>query len=396
MWKTSPGSTTASSGRLSHHAGRAAVQPLQPHPGAGLRRRCSRVTESYFFFAYPFLVSVPGYNVRAVGLPDAERDRNLEMLRFIGEQTAARGMEFQLGLWTHAYEWPNSPRPNYPTEGLNSANHAPYCRDALAAMLQACPAIGGLTFRIHGESGVAEGSYDFWKTVFDGVVRGGRRVEIDLHPKGIDQTTIDTGAGHRHAREALTQVLGRAPRHAVPPGRHPRAGDARARAAPGSGLLRSATATRSFLRYGYGDMLREDRRYGVIHRVWPGRSGCCYGAIRVTAAAYARAFSFCGSNGAEIMEPLTFKGRKGSGIAGRPHAPMPTPLSRPRWDWEKYEYTYRVMGPPALQSRFRPRRLAPLFARALSGSRGGHRRRAGQRRPHPAHRHHRASALGGQ
>jgi hypothetical protein len=80
---------------------------------------------------------------------------------------------------------------NYPTEGLNSANHAPYCRDALAAVLKACPAIGGLTFRTHGESGVAEGSYDFWKTVFDGVVRAGRPIELDLHPKGIDQTTID-------------------------------------------------------------------------------------------------------------------------------------------------------------------------------------------------------------
>ena len=61
----------------------------------------------------------------------------------------------------------------------------------LAAVLKACPAISGLTFRTHGESGVAEGSYEFWKAVFDAVVRSGRRIELDLHPKGIDQTTID-------------------------------------------------------------------------------------------------------------------------------------------------------------------------------------------------------------
>ena len=56
------------------------------------------ITDCYFHFAYPFLLSLPGDNVRAVGLPDAERDRNLEMLRFISDETAARGLQFQLGL----------------------------------------------------------------------------------------------------------------------------------------------------------------------------------------------------------------------------------------------------------------------------------------------------------
>src|SRR5712691_7639156 len=60
-----------------------------------------RVTDAYFLFAYPFLLAVPGYDVRAPQLPDAERDRNLEMLQFIGEQSVARGLEFQLGIWMH-------------------------------------------------------------------------------------------------------------------------------------------------------------------------------------------------------------------------------------------------------------------------------------------------------
>ena len=37
------------------------------------------------------------------------------------------------------------------------------------------PSIGGLTIRTHGESGVPERSWDFWKVVFDGIVRSGRR-----------------------------------------------------------------------------------------------------------------------------------------------------------------------------------------------------------------------------
>jgi hypothetical protein len=132
------------------------------------------VTDAYFVFAYPFFLDIPGYSVRAVGLPAGERDRNLETLRFISDQAAAHGLHFQLGLWMHGYEWANSPNANYTIEGLTAQNHAAYCRDALTALLRACPAIGGVTFRIHGESGVTEGSYDFWKTVFDGAVRCGR------------------------------------------------------------------------------------------------------------------------------------------------------------------------------------------------------------------------------
>ena len=75
------------------------------------------VTDAYFLFAYPFFLSVPGHNVRARNLPDAERDHNLETLRFISEQTAAHGLEFQLGLWMHGYQWENSPHPNYTIEG---------------------------------------------------------------------------------------------------------------------------------------------------------------------------------------------------------------------------------------------------------------------------------------
>ncbi len=61
----------------------------------------------------------------------------------------------------------------------------------MRALLKACPAISGVTFRIHGESGVEEGSYEFWKTVFEGVATCGRKVEIDMHAKGMDQTMID-------------------------------------------------------------------------------------------------------------------------------------------------------------------------------------------------------------
>jgi hypothetical protein len=300
------------------------------------------VTDAYFLFAYPFLLDVPGYRVRVPQLPNSERDRNLEMLKFISEQTVARGIEFQLGIWMHGYEWINSPNPNYTVEGLTADTHGPYCRDAVRALLKACPAISGVTFRIHGESGVEEGSYQFWKTVFEGVATCGRRVEIDMHAKGMDQTMMDTavatGLPIKISPKYWAEHFGM-PYHQADireverpkPGRE------------GTGLMKLSSGSRSFLRYGYGDLLREDRKWGVLHRIWPGTQRLLLWGDPLTAAAHSRAFRFCGSDGVEIMEPLSFKGRRGSGIAGNRTGYADASLT-PRWDWEKYEYGHRIWG----------------------------------------------------
>ena len=300
----------------------------------------TNVTDAYFLFAYPFLLSVPGYDVRVPQLPDAERDRNLEMLRFIAQQTVTRGLDFQLGLWMHGYKWNASPNPNYTIEGLTPETHGPYCRDAVRALLKAIPEISGVTFRVHGESGVEEGSYQFWKTVFDGVATCGRRVEIDMHAKGMDEGLIAAALGSgqpvKISPKYWAEHLG-LPYHQA---------DIRAQEWPRTdapGLMKFSAGSRNFLRYGYGDLLREDRKYGVIHRVWPGTQRLLIWGDPVTAASYSRAFSFCGSDGAEIMEPLSFKGRRGSGIAGGRCAYADASLN-PRWDWQKYAYSLRVWG----------------------------------------------------
>jgi hypothetical protein len=301
-----------------------------------------RVTDAYLLFPYPFLFSVPGYNVRVPQLSDTERDRNLEMLRFISEQTVARGLQFQLGLWMHGYEWIDSPNANYTISGLTAANHAPYCRDALRLLLQKCPAIGGVTIRTHGESGVEEGSYQFWQTIFEGVASCGRRVEIDLHTKGLDQTMLDNALATRQpitvSPKYWAEHLG-LPYHQT---------DIRQLEVPDpakqtSRLMNLSEGSRSFMRYGYGDLLREDRSWQVVHRVWPGTQRLLLWGDPVAAAAYSKAFTFCGSNGAEIMEPLTFKGRRGSGIAGDRCAYADATL-RTHWDWQKFEYSYRLWG----------------------------------------------------
>ena len=300
------------------------------------------VRDAYLLFAYPFLLSVPGYSVRAVGLPDEERERNLEMLQFIGRETVKRGMDFQLGIWTHGYQWADSPNANYTISGLTPDNHAAYCRDALASLLAACPTIGGVTLRTHAESGVREGSYDFWRTVFDGAKRCGRKVELDLHPKGLDWKLIDealaTELPVRLSPKYWAEHIGMpyqqtAIRELEMPRGHPQA----------DAFAALSTGSRSFTRYGYADFLREDRRYGVMFRVWPGSDRLLLTGDPLTAAAHSRAFGFGGSDGAEFFEPLSFKGRRGSGLAGGRCAYADGSLE-PHRDWEKYLYTYRLWG----------------------------------------------------
>jgi hypothetical protein len=340
--------------------------------GLGYDFSYHEVSDSYLHFAYPFLLKVPGYNVRATNLDDSERDQNLEMLRFISDESAKRGLHFQLGLWTHAYDWPDGPRVNHMIEGLTPQTHAPYCRDALAILLKECPNISGITFRTHGESGVAEKTYDFWKTVFDGATRCGRRVEIDLHAKGLDWRMIEIaqatqmpltispkfwaehmGLPYHQAAIRSTEVVSR---ESEVGGRkddpRPTTSDPR--------LFTNSLGSRSFLRYGYGDLLREDRKFSVLHRIWPGTQRLLLWGDPTFTAAYSRQSSFCGSAGCELMEPLTFKGRKGTGVAGSRTAYADQSLV-PAQDFHKYLYWYRLWG----RSLYNPNASPEVWQRQL-------------------------------
>ncbi len=299
------------------------------------------VRDAYFLFAYPFLLPVSGYKVRAVNLPDEERDRNLEMLQFISAQAVAHGIDFQLGIWTHGYHWGPSSQPNYTIEGLASDNHAAYSRDALTVLLKACPDISGITLRTHGESGVREGSYSFWSTVFSALPACGRKVNLDLHTKGLDQKLVDaalqTGMPVTLSPKYWAEHMGLPYHQAAIRELEMPHDDHR------EGFFALSGGSRSFTRYGYADFLTEDRRYGVMFRIWPGSHRLLLWGDPASSAAHARAFNFCGCNGVELFEPLSFKGRRGSGIAGSRCAYADSSLE-PRWDWQKYLYTYRSWG----------------------------------------------------
>ena len=85
----------------------------------------------------------------------------------------------------------------------------------------------------------------------------------------------------------------------------------------GAGLMTLSEGARVFTRYGYADLLRDDRRYTVRHRVFSGTQRLLLSGDAGLGRGLSRAYQFCGSTGADLMEPLTCRGRRGTGGAGQ-------------------------------------------------------------------------------
>lgn len=316
------------------------------------------VMDTYFCFMYPFLISVPGYSVQVNGLSVEERDKNLETLRYISGQAKLRGLQFRLGLWNHAYDYgPNNTNKKYMIEGLDSSNHAAYCRDALKHLLQACTDIEGMTFRVHFEGGVPEPTHDFWRVVVQGIEASGRQIEVDFHAKGVNDELIDiaesTGSPVVLSTKYWAEHMGLPYHQASIRERefYPKqSGDTKAAAhsSIGNPEIRrggmEVTSKRSYTRYGYADYYRDDRKYGLVHRVWPGTQRILMWGDPAMAAGFGRYASFCGSLGIEWFEPLSFKGRKGSGSPGGRELYADEQLQLFHRDWTKFAYTYRLLG----------------------------------------------------
>jgi hypothetical protein len=300
------------------------------------------VTENYLLFSYPFLVDLPEFGVRVVGLDDAERRANLDALRYASSEAARRGIDFFVGFWTAGVELDDGIAGDYTIEGITTDNHAAYVAAAIETILTECPGIAGITLRVHYESGIPEPATEFWKTAFSGVAAVDRPVAIDLHSKGLEAATIDaaltTGADVFITAKFLAEHLG-LPYHQT---------TIRASELPietsDADFASVTRASRRFTRYGYADYLRDDRRYRVVYRHWPGTQRLLLWGDPAFAAGYSRVASFGGAEGAEFFEPLAYKGRKGSGRPGGRQVYRDPHLADGAAEWRKYRYTYRLLG----------------------------------------------------
>jgi hypothetical protein len=343
------------------------------------------VSDVYFHLAYPFLVSVPGHPVTITNLTDDERRRNLDTLKFIAREADRRGLEFQLALWTQSYDFDDCPNAKHQITGLGPGNIAAYCRDALAMILAEIPEISGLTLRVHVESGIPEGDYEFWRTYFSAVTGAGRAIRLDLHAKGIDEKITDialaTGMPVSISPKYTSEHLG-LPYHQasiraleLPVGDEMPADPNVSRdmktlyagrdAEKHADKWKFSEGTRKFMRYSYGDLMREDRPYDIVFRIWPGTIRILLWGDPVLAGGYGRNSTFCGAKGVELCEPLSFKGRMGTGVPGSRTGYRDAYLSSRR-DWQKFEYTYRVWG----RSLYDPEAEPEAFQRFLDSKFG--------------------------
>jgi len=326
----------------------------------------SPVRDNYLCFVYPFLLDVPGTSVRAQGVDSSERRRNLEQLRFIARETVYRGMDFQLGLWNHAYDYGRSASGAFADQrfavlGLSSENHAQYSSLALAQLLEEIPEITGVSLRVHYEGGIHDlGHEAFWGTVFDGIASVGRPIQVDMHAKGVDQALLEAvskpglqpvlsakyWAEHMGLPYHQAAIRPREQNEPIPPGRE---------------LDGITEFSRRFTRYGYADFLRVDRPFDVMFRIWPGTSKVLMSADPTMAAAYARTTTIGGALGLDLCEPLFFKGRKGSGVR-EGKDPYADPELRLGDDiWRKYRYTYAVWGRMLHDADLDPARLLAVL-----------------------------------
>jgi hypothetical protein len=301
------------------------------------------VRDNYFCFAYPFLFDVPGYEVKVLELSEEERRLNYETLHYIGQETKRRGMHFQLGLWNHSYLFTDSPNMDYTIAGIDEKNHAAYCRDAIRKLLKEYTEIDGLTFRVHYEGGIPEPAYEFWRVALEGTKDIGRRVDIDMHAKGINdeliQIALDTRQPIFISPKYWAEHMG--------PSYHQAAIRDNEFSLPKNQTMDMQAITawsRRFTRYGYADYLQDDRKIGILFRLWPGTQKLLLWGDPALAAGYGRHSHFSGTQGIELCEPLTFKGRKGSGSEGGREPYLAEELKLPNRDWLKYKYTYRLWG----------------------------------------------------
>src|SRR5919199_607291 len=109
---------------------------------------------NYLAPPYPFWLELPEFpQIRVPGLSEAERNRNLETLRYISQAAADHGIAFTLGIWEHNIQ--TSPHRMTPTtEGITRENIGPYSYAALKKILQLCPAIVSVQMRTNEESGI--------------------------------------------------------------------------------------------------------------------------------------------------------------------------------------------------------------------------------------------------
>jgi hypothetical protein len=272
---------------------------------------------------YPFWMDLPEFpTIRARNLSAAQRERNLEMLRYISQGAAGRGIDFTLGVWEHDIQHQRIPPMKPMTEGLTRENIGPYSYAALKKVLQLCPAIRSVQMRTNSESGIPnDQQVDFYKNyVFRAIHDAGRPVLLDLRgwvvAGGMVKAAEEIGVPVRLSTKYWAEDLGRPYQPAE-----------------------------TFPNYSYLNFLEKPRRYGFYWELWGLGSNrlLLWGNPEYVRRAVST-FGLGGAEGFEIDPPLA---QKGFGNApGKWGVFTEAQKDRVFWKWEfeRYWLFYRLWG----------------------------------------------------
>jgi len=288
---------------------------------------------------YPYFFDTPGYgNVHMVGLTPEQQRKNLAALNRLIELAHERGIAVSLGIWDHIYragvqtggaEWVNDyhgkPVPNT-VEGVTTENLNAYTLASLQELLKQVPAVDGIQFRIHEESGLKREEMDgFWREVFTKMHALKPALLVEARAKGtpdsVIKTGLDLGLNLRVETKYWMEQMGLPfhPMHTNPPDQHNR-------------------------RHGYADLLRYPQRYQIDWRLWNG------GTSRILlwgdpdyVRRYCDTTLLYQSPNWDVQEPLATKME-----AQRPEMPtfdlMPPQHRYYEYEFERYWYFYKVWG----------------------------------------------------
>lgn len=279
---------------------------------------------NYLTPLYAYLVDTPSYpDVRARGVTAADRRRNLHMLGRIAELARARGIDFTLGIWMQA------PVPAYSAEvkveGLPTGlRFAEYCAEGLRRVLEACPAISGVQFRMNAESGVTEEMQtEVFRIIFRAIRACGRPIRLDLRFKGLQEATL--AAARALGFDVAVSFKFWCEHMGLP--YHPTVEDKHYRQD----------------RYGFGNMLRRPRDYRVLYQLWSvGSSRVLLWGDPDYAARFARACKLGDGDGFEVFAPLTNKGFGDQPGTWKLFADRKYEVGR--WEHERYWFFYLCFG----------------------------------------------------
>jgi hypothetical protein len=308
---------------------------------------------AYMTPPYPFFVEVPGFeDIRIKNFTKEKRDHNLEALCKIAECCKENGIVFSFSSWQQK-PWTDNQKILVENIPEDDENFTRYCVEGIRTLLEKCPGIAALQFRVNNEAGIANigekqksvtsvavpdahitNTHEaFWNAIIDVIASIGRSIKVDLRAKGVTDSIISHALASGLDISIATKYWCE---HAALPYHISKLRTEESR------HLNNMNSSR---RYSYGNMLKKPHWYDMIYRLWN------YGSINLFLwgdADYCKRFSkslHMGEGiGYEINSPLSLKGGMETYADTSWFIHKDPLLKTYRWEDERYWAYYLVFG----------------------------------------------------